>query len=89
MTPERLSEKEKIPFHDLHSHELTHLIQITLAKCKREKLKKYETNCFLVNAWFDEECKKARRIWKESNKINIKLKVYKKIFRNKKIDFMV
>ena len=64
MTLERLFEKEKIPIHGLHSHELTHLIQIVLVECKREKIKKFETNFFSVNAWFDEECKKARRTWK-------------------------
>ena len=74
MTLERLFEKEKITIHNLHSHELTHLIQCALAKYKRAKIKKSETN---VNAWFDEECKKARRMWKESNKDNIKLKAYK------------
>ena len=40
------------------------------------------------NSWFDEECKKARRMWKESDKDNI-IKVYKQILRKKKIDFMV
>ena len=89
MMLERLFEKEKITIHSLHSHELTHLIQCTLAKCKRTKIKKSETNCFLVNAWFDEECKKARRMWKESNKDNIKLKAYKQLLSKKKVDFMV
>ena len=70
---------EKIPIHDLHSHELTQLIQYALAECKRAKIKKFETNCFPVNAWFDEKCKKARRMWKESNKDNIKLKAYKQL----------
>ena len=50
---ERLCEKEKIPFRDLHSHELTHLIQNALAECKRAKIKKSETNCFPIDAWFD------------------------------------
>jgi hypothetical protein len=74
---ERLFEREEISFHGLHSHGLTHLIQSALAECKRAKIKKSETNCFPVNAWFDEECKKARRRWKESYKDNIKLKAYK------------
>ncbi|WP_208081115.1 hypothetical protein, partial [Bacteroides uniformis] len=69
---ERLFEKEEMSFHGLHSHELTHLIQSALIECKRAKIKKSETNCFMVNAWFDEECKKARRMWKESYKDNIK-----------------
>jgi hypothetical protein len=73
---ERLFEKEEISFHGLHSHRLTHLIQSTLAECKRAKIKKSETNSFLVNAWFDEECKKERRRWKELDKDNIKLKAY-------------
>ena len=77
MTLERLFEKEKITIHSLHSYELTHLIQCTLAKCKRAKIKKSETNYFPVNAWFDEECKKAMRMSKESNNGNIKLKDYK------------
>jgi len=72
MMLESLFEKEKITIHGLHSHELTHLIQCTLAECKRAKLKKFKTNFFLVNAWFEEECKKARRMWTESNKDNIK-----------------
>jgi hypothetical protein len=88
-TLERLFEKEEISFHGLHSHGLTHLIQSALAECKRAKIKKSETNCFPVNAWFDEECKKARRRWKESNKDNIKLKAYQQIVRKKKVDFMV
>ena len=52
---ERLFEKEGISFHGLHSHELTHLIQSALVECKRAKIKKSETNFFLVNVWFDEE----------------------------------
>jgi hypothetical protein len=88
-TLERLFEKEEISFHGLHSHRLTHLIQSSLDECKREKIKKSETNCFLVNAWFDEECKQARRRWKESDKDNINLKAYQQIVRNKKVDFMV
>ena len=43
---ERLCEKEKIPFHDLHSHELTHLIQSALAECRRTKSKKSEKIAF-------------------------------------------
>ena len=70
MTLERLFEKDKITIHILHSHELTHLIQCALTKCKRTKIKKSETNYFPVNAWFDEKCKKAKRMWKESNKDN-------------------
>ena len=87
--PTRLFKEEEISFHGLHSHKLTLLIQIALAECKREKIKKSETNCLPVNAWFDEECKKARRMWKESDKDNIKLKAYKKILRRKTTDFMV
>jgi hypothetical protein len=60
-----------------------------LLSAKEQKIKKSETNCFPVNAWFDEECKKARRRWKESDKDNIKLKAYKHIVRKKKADFMV
>jgi hypothetical protein len=86
---ERLFKKEEISFHGLHSHGLTHLIQSALAECKREKIKRSETNCFLVNDWFDEECKKARRRWRESHKDNIKLKAYKAIIKKKKVDFMV
>ena len=89
MTLKRLFEKEKITIHSLHSHELTHLIECALAKCKRTKIKKSETNCFPVNAWFDEECKKARRMWKESNKDNIKVKLYKKLLSKKNVHFMV
>ena len=89
MTLESLFKKEKITIHSLYSHELTHLIQCALTKCKRTKIKKFETNCFLVNAWFDEECKKARRMWKESNKDNIKLKSYTHLLSKKKADFMV
>ena len=89
MTLERLFEKEKITIHDLHSHELTHLIQCTLAECKRAKIKKSKTNCFSVNAWFDKECEKERKMWKEPNKDNIKLKDYKQLLSKKKVDFMV
>ena len=89
MTLERFFEKEKITIHDFYSHELTHLIQCAPAKCKRAKINKSETNCFLVNAWFDKECKKAWRMWKESNKDNIKLKAYKQLLIKKKADFMV
>ena len=89
MTLERLFQKEKITIHNLQSHELTHLIQCALAKCNREKIKKLETNCFQVNAWFDEECKKARRMWKGSNKDNVKLKSYKQLLSKKKANFMV
>jgi hypothetical protein len=86
---ERLFEKEEISFQGLHNHGLTHLIQSAFVECKRAKIKKSETNCFPVNAWFDEECKKARRKWKESDENNIKLKAYKHIVRKKKVDFMV
>lgn len=89
MMLERLCENEKITIHNLHSYELTHLIQCALAKCKRIKIKKFETNCFSVNAWFDEECKQARRMWKESNKDNVNLKSYKQLFSKKKVDCMV
>ena len=63
--------------------------QRALTKCKRTKNRKRETNCFPVNAWFDEECKKARRRWRESNWKEKDLKSYKQIIRKKKIDFMV
>jgi hypothetical protein len=53
------------------------------------KIKKSKTNCFPVNAWFDEECKKARRRWKESDKDKTKLKAYQQIVRKKKVDFMI
>ena len=72
-------------YHGLRSHEVTYLIQSAFAECKREKIKKSETNCFSVNAWFDEECKKERRMWKESNKDNINHKAYKQILRKKKV----
>ena len=88
MTLERLFEKEKITIHNLYSHELTHLIQYVIAKCKRAKFKKSETNCFMVDVWFDKECKKARRMWKESNNDNIKLKSYKQLLSKKKTNFM-
>jgi hypothetical protein len=42
----RLFNKEKIMFQGLHSLQLTKLIQNALTKCKREKKKKSETNCF-------------------------------------------
>jgi hypothetical protein len=42
-----------------------------------------------MHARFDEECKKTRRRWKESNKDNIKVKAYKHIVRKKNVDFMV
>jgi len=61
---------------------------VHLQSAKEKKIKKSETNCFPVNAWFDEECKKARRMWKESNKDNIKLKAYKQLLSKKKVDFM-
>ena len=89
MMLESLFKKDKITIHSLHNHELTHLIQCALAKCKRVKIKKCETNCFRVNAWFDGECKKARRMWKESNNDNIKLKAYKQLLSKKMVGFMV
>ena len=86
---ERLFEKEEISFHGLHSHKLTHLIQSALDECKRAKIKKFETNFFLVNAWFNKECKKARRMRKELDKDNINIIAYKQILRKEKADFMV
>ena len=47
-----------------------------------------QTNCFPVNAWFDEECKKARTL-KESNQKETDFKAYKQILRKKKVDFMI
>lgn len=58
-------------------------------KVQKNKIKKSKTILFPVNAWFDEECKKARRMWKESNKDNIKLKSYKQLLSKKKAHFMV
>ena len=52
---ERLIQKDKIGFKSFNNHELTNIIQSALEKCKREKNRKSESNCFLVNAWFDEE----------------------------------
>ena len=52
---ERLIQKEKIGFQSFNSHELTNIIQRALEKCKREKNRKPESNCFFVNAWCDEE----------------------------------
>jgi hypothetical protein len=63
----RLFNEEKIPSQGLHSHELTNLIQSALTECKRAKNRKSETNCFLVNVWFDEECKITRKTLKESS----------------------
>jgi hypothetical protein len=60
---ERLFDKEKIhPF-----LEITKLMQSALTKCKREKNRKYETNFFMVNALFDEECKTTKKNLKESS----------------------
>ena len=87
MTLERLFKKEKITIHSLYSHELTHLIQCALAKCKRAKIKKSETNCFPVNAWFDEECKKARRMRKESNKVKHKAQSLQSVIKQEKGQF--
>jgi hypothetical protein len=85
----RLFNKEKIPPQGLHSHELTNLIQSALTKCKRAKNRKSKTNCFSVNAWFDEECKTTRKTLKESSHKEISLKAYKQIVRKKKVDFMI
>ena len=64
---ERLCKREEILSQGLNNQQLTNLIQRALTKCKRAKNRKRETNCFPVNACFDEECKKARRRWRESN----------------------
>ena len=64
-------------------------MQRALSECKRAKNKQYETNCFPVNAWFDEECKKAKRTLKESNHKEIDFKSYKRILRKKKANFMI
>jgi hypothetical protein len=89
ITLKRLFNKEKIPPQGLHSHELTNLIQSALTKCKRAKNRKSETNCFLVNVWFDEECKTTRKTLKESSHKEISIKTYKQIVRKKKVDFMI
>ena len=81
--------KEKILSQGLHSHELTNLIQSALTECKRAKNRKFETNCFPVNAWFDEECKTTKKTLKESSEKEIYIKAYKQIVRNKKFDFMI
>jgi hypothetical protein len=47
---ERLFNKDKILSQGLHSLELTNLIETALTECKRAKNRKYETNCFPVNA---------------------------------------
>jgi hypothetical protein len=85
----RLFNKEKIPSHGLHSHELTNLIQRALIECKREKNRKSETNCFPVNVWFDENCKTTRKTLKDSSHKEISIKSYKQIVRKKKVDFMI
>jgi hypothetical protein len=73
----------------LHSHEKINLIQSALTECKREKNSKFETNCFTVNFWFDEECKTTWKNLKESSQKEINIKAYKKIVRNKKDYFMI
>ena len=55
---------------------------------QERKNRKSETNCFPANAWFDKECKRARRNLRESNKTNLDIKAYKQILKNKKINFM-
>jgi hypothetical protein len=85
----RLFNKDKIPSQGLHSHELTNLIQSALTECKRAKNRKSETNCFPVNAWFDEEYKTTRKTLKESSHKETSLKAYKQIVRKKKVDFMI
>ena len=65
---ERLFEKEKIIINSLHGHELTHLIQCALVKCKRAKIKKSVTNYFrlmlglMKNAKRKGECGKSKNV---------------------------
>jgi hypothetical protein len=84
-----LFNKDKILSQGLHSHELTNFIQSALIECKREKNRKSKTNWFLVNVWFEEECKTTRKTLKESSQKEINIKSYKKIVRKKKVDFMI
>ena len=83
-TLERLCKREETLFEGLNNQQLTNLIQRALTKCKRAKNRKHETDCFPFNAWFDEECKNARRRWRESNWKEKDLKSYKQILRRKK-----
>jgi hypothetical protein len=85
----RLFNKKKISSQGLYSHELTNLIQSALTECKRAKNRKSETNYFLVNVWFDEECKTTRKTLKELSHKEISIKTYKQIVRKKKTDFMI
>lgn len=55
---ERPFQKEKNGSQILDNHELTDIIQGALEKCKREKIKKSQSICFLVNVWFDQECRR-------------------------------
>ena len=41
-----------------------------------------------MNAWFDEECKMARRTLKKAGKEKMNLKLYKHILKRKKDEFM-
>ena len=85
---ERLIQREKTSFKSFNSHELTNIIRSALEKCKRVKNRKSESNCFPVNAWFDEECKMSRRTLKKTGKEKMNVKLYKKILKSKKDEFM-
>jgi hypothetical protein len=65
------------------------LIKSTLTKCKRAKNRKYETNCFPLNVWFDEECKTSKKTLKESSQKEINIKAYNQMVSKKKVDFMI
>ena len=79
---------KKVPEICFNNHELTNIIQSALEKCKRAKNRKLESNCFPVNAWFDEECKMARRTLKKAGKEKMNVKLYKQILKRKKDEFM-
>jgi len=85
---ERSIQKGKSGCQSLNSHELTNIIQSALEKCKRAKNRKSKSNCFLVNAWFDEECKMARKTLKKAGEEKMNVKLYKQVLKRKKDELM-
>jgi hypothetical protein len=80
----QLMQQERKQPQDVKSHQITHKIQVALEGCQRAKNKKKKVIQFPTNAWFDEECKVARKVNKQLGKEKVNTRLYKKMVKVKK-----
>ena len=65
------------------------LIKEALKGCKRTKIKKNISNTFLVNPWYDEICKAAKRKFKGRKENKTIIREYKQLIKSKKEEYVI